>query len=164
MDLPGLIGRASDSSAMQKSPTYKTSTYQFSISQHTKLCITEFGAHFRQWPGYGLGNRGLVVHFPATGRISPLRSVARSDQRVKRPGREANTRILQLPMLRISGSSCVLTVPKQQVLLLPYLPQHGDTSCLRNALRFLARDDRQATKKIRHKYCQIPSSEYVKPS
>jgi hypothetical protein len=75
-----------------------------------------------------------------------------------------NTHIFQLPMLLISGASCMLTVPTQKVLHLPFVPEHGITSSLRNALRFLARDDRQVTKKIRRKYCQIPSSEYFKPS
>ena len=47
-----------------------------------------------------------------------------------------NTHIFQLPMLWISGAGCMLTVPTQQVLPLTFLPEHGNTSSLRNALRF----------------------------
>ena len=89
-----------------------------------------------------------MVHFPE--QAKPLPFEVSHDPIKGYSGRSVklHTHIFQLPMLRISGASiCVLTVPKQQVLLLPFLPEHGNTSSLRNTLRFLDRDERQATKK-----------------
>jgi len=47
-----------------------------------------------------------------------------------------NTHLFQLPMLRNSAASYVLTVPTQQVPPLSFLPEHGDTFSLRNAVQF----------------------------
>jgi hypothetical protein len=142
---PGLIGcptLPSSKSPKPKKPQ-RISLVSHSTLNNVLMCsVHTSDSKSTDWTTEGLWftSRQQEESLPFEG--SPARIKGYSGRGVK-----LNTHIFQLPMLRISGASCMLIVPTQEVLPLPFVPENGITSSLRNTLRFLARDDRQVTKK-----------------
>ena len=140
-----------------KSPQPKKPQHISSVSHSTLndvLLCSAHTAHSDQatdWTTEGLWFTSRQQTESLLFEVSPVQIRGCSGRDVR-----LNTRILQLPMLRISGKRLCVNSPNTEGVISPLStktrrhiqsPKHGDTSSPQKALRSLARDDKQATKK-----------------